>query len=529
MFNNKNFYPTPDDLIDKMLDKLNLRSIKSILDPSAGKGNILDRIKFKTNDKYRYGEVKKFGIEIDNNLKAICKDKGYKILHDDFLTYETYINFSAIVMNPPFDNGDKHLLKAIELQERTGGEIVCILNAETIRNPFSVYRKDLKSKLDKYKAEIEFIQDGFIDAERKTNVDIALVHLSIERQRENSVILEGLKQEEKHEKEVLDNKEIISSDYMTQIIQKYKFEVKAGVKLISEYESIKNLLSRDFTDEAPILKLTIDDSNFRGNSSEVQNEFIKRIRYKYWTTLFQSKEFGKLFTTDLRKQYMEKMEELQEYDFSSYNIETIKLDMQLMLSQSLTNTIHDLFDEFIRYSHWEGYEGNIYLYNGWKTNEAYKINEKKVIMPFSAYDRSGYYYPHIQMVDRLRDIYRVFSYLDNGRTEIDIEIYELLKNAKEENETKKIDCGYFNVTFYKKGTTHFEWQDKDLIRKLNIEGARGRNWIPPSYGKKSYKDMSKEEQAVINDFQGKEEYKEVVKDKEFYLYKSTNLLQLGGS
>ena len=174
---------------------------------------------------------------------------------------------------------------------------------------------------------------------------------------------------------------------------------------------------------------------------------------------------------------MEKMEELQEYDFSSYNIETIKLDMQLMLSQSLTNTIHDLFDEFIRYSHWEGYEGNIYLYNGWKTNEAYKINEKKVIMPFSAYDRSGYYYPHIQMVDRLRDIYRVFSYLDNGRTEIDIEIYELLKNAKEENETKKIDCGYFNVTFYKKGTTHFEWQDKDLIRKLNIEGAKKLDWM----------------------------------------------------
>ena len=39
-------------------------------------------------------------------------------------------------MNPPFSEGDKHLLKAINIM-KNGGQIVCILNAETIKNPYS--------------------------------------------------------------------------------------------------------------------------------------------------------------------------------------------------------------------------------------------------------------------------------------------------------------------------------------------------------------------------------------------------------
>lgn len=59
-------------------------------------------------------------------------------------------------MNPPFNKGDQHLLKAMELMKGTGGQIICILNAETIKNPYSLYRQDLKNKLEKYEAEIEY-------------------------------------------------------------------------------------------------------------------------------------------------------------------------------------------------------------------------------------------------------------------------------------------------------------------------------------------------------------------------------------
>ena len=42
---NKDFYPTPQNLIDKMLDGLDWKMIHTILEPSAGKGNIVEALK----------------------------------------------------------------------------------------------------------------------------------------------------------------------------------------------------------------------------------------------------------------------------------------------------------------------------------------------------------------------------------------------------------------------------------------------------------------------------------------------------
>ena len=39
---NKDFYPTPQNLIEKMLDGLDWKMINTILEPSAGKGNIVE-------------------------------------------------------------------------------------------------------------------------------------------------------------------------------------------------------------------------------------------------------------------------------------------------------------------------------------------------------------------------------------------------------------------------------------------------------------------------------------------------------
>ena len=44
MLNYDEFYPTPDSLIDKMLKNVDWSTIDSVLEPSAGKGNIADQI-----------------------------------------------------------------------------------------------------------------------------------------------------------------------------------------------------------------------------------------------------------------------------------------------------------------------------------------------------------------------------------------------------------------------------------------------------------------------------------------------------
>ena len=42
MLENKDFYPTPDKMIKKMVDGLNFKMIRTVLEPSAGKGNIVE-------------------------------------------------------------------------------------------------------------------------------------------------------------------------------------------------------------------------------------------------------------------------------------------------------------------------------------------------------------------------------------------------------------------------------------------------------------------------------------------------------
>lgn len=130
---------------------------------------------------------------------------------------------------------------------------------------------------------------------------------------------------------------------------------------------------------------------------------------------------------------------------------------------------------------------------------------------------------------KLADIEKVFNYLDGGRTPDHINLIQVLRNAERQGITKKIKLKYFTVTFYKKGTCHIEFTNLGLLDKFNLFGSQRKGWLPPSYGKVRYDDMSKEEQEVIDSFQGKENYEKVLQNKDYYLVQSTDLLLLAKS
>lgn len=142
---NQDFFPTPDTLIEKMLDGIDLKLVNNILEPSAGKGNIVDYIINKANNIRTYSKVKLDidCIEIDENLRHILKGKGYRVVHDNFLTYDTLKSYSHIIANFPFSDGDKYIRKALNMLETSGGVLICLVNAETIRNPYSNLRKEI--------------------------------------------------------------------------------------------------------------------------------------------------------------------------------------------------------------------------------------------------------------------------------------------------------------------------------------------------------------------------------------------------
>ena len=524
---NKNFYPTPKELIKKMVKKVDFGKNKIILEPSAGKGDIA---KYILDEGYNM-EVD--CIEIEPQLQAILKNEDLPVVFNDFLKFFSFKKYDAIIMNPPFDDGEKHLLKAIDLMSH-GGEIICLLNAETLKNPYSVYRKDLKIKLENLKANIEYIDNAFAEAERKTSVEVALIHIKIEKVNnfEKSDILNNLKKEKEERKaKEFEYKEVVnSSNYITMAIEKFNYEVEAGVRIIEEVYRLAPLFKSNFKKKDScltyeLMKVKINDRHY-SNVNQAISEFLQAVRYKYWEELFQSDKFDKLFTSNLQNEYMNELHNLRQCDFNDYNINMVMKNISGKMVQSVENTIFGLFEELSQKYHWsEEFDENIHYYNGWASNSAYKIN-KKVIIPLHCINnwRNEFEFSY-SVKHKLSDIEKVLNYLDINNIE-SLDINEILFWADRAGFSKNIELKHFKVSFYKKGTCHITFKDDNLLLKFNIFGSQKKGWLPPSYGQKRYSDMSDSEKTVIDEFQGKESYEEVYDNQEYFISNVNNIFQL---
>lgn len=569
------FYPTPDSLIEKMYWKVNWHCVQTVLEPSAGKGDIIKYINGRTENRLDVD-----CIELDNNLRQIILytfseensdkllgqkkeitslypdfdswSKDYKyynkalgkyvpvpepdriklrsidnerkavkgdnihLIHDNFLTFTAYKQYNLIMMNPPFSCGDKHLLKALEIQ-KYGGQIVCLLNAETIRNPYTETRRELVELLDHYNADIEYIADSFTDAERSTDVEIALIYVNIPYVTDNSddSIFDKMSQSEKyHEPTAEEVTALDVTDYMKSIVNRYKVEIKSGIELINAYERMKPYLFNSFDDAYSYGIMQLTDAT--GKKKMTVNDYVKAVRYKYWRALFNNPKFTGNLTSKLQEQYRTKVEAFSDYDFSEFNIQNLLTEMSSKIKSGIEDEIEKMFDKLTEEYACSENSNKRYMYNAWKTNVGYKI-DKKVILPFyGLYDSIFGRIDICKVNEKLGDVERILNYFDGNMT-ADVDIYETVKEYVEQGITKNIPLKFFSVTLYKKGSVHITFNCPELIQKYNIYVGKQRKWLPNDYGTKGYKDMTAEEKAVIDSFQGEKEYNKVMSNKAYYL------------
>lgn len=515
LFNSEEFYPTPTELLDKITVGINWWTVGTVLEPSAGKGNIADFVR----DKNENMDID--CIELDPELRSTLTGKGFRVVHDDFLTFRTFKTYDLIIMNPPFSDGASHLSRALEMQ-KDGGNIICILNAETIKNPFSNERKALVQKLGELDADIEYMQDAFVSAERPTGVEIAVIKVSVPVNEYESTYFEQLKKKSYRQSEEQDITDLAPDDYIEAAVRMYETEVEAGIQLIHEYQAMCPHILNNLRDSAyntPILDLKISD----GNKVTV-NRYVKAVRRKYWSALFENPKFIGQMTSNLSQEYRSKVEKLTDYDFSAYNIRTIRMEMSKNLIRGIEDCIIKLFDELsFQYHYSDELAGNIHYYNGWKTNKAWIINKKVILPGMNAY--SSYFHDYrptdYYIEQKLMDIEKALNYLDGGLTEA-VDLHKALYNAEETGQTKKIRLKYFDVTFYKKGTCHIEFTNLELLKKLNIFGSQQKRWLPPAYGKKNYSEMDETEKEVVESFEGKASYEQTVLKSSYFIYDPKN-------
>lgn len=529
------FYPTPASLIDQMLRDINFSLVQTVLEPSAGKGNIAEAISQKIDAaQWRTKENGKTAIdciEINPDLRSILVGKGFKVVHDDFLTYRTKKQYDLIVMNPPFSNGDMHLLHALSIV-RDGGTVVCLLNAETVRNSYSKSRKLLTQLLNDYGAHIQYVSNGFSTAERKTDVEVALVRVTKPEKERESFIFSDLQQKSYTDIDT-ECRELVGGDFISQIVKQYEMEVEAGIRLINEYRAMLPKILYSFEDDCgfPTIEMKLRDKGQYSSDKLSLNAYVELVRLKYWDALFHNKTFTGMLTSNLQNDLYNKVQTLKDYDFSVYNIRSIQCDIMTLVGRGVEDTILHLFDELSSQHSWcPECSKNIHYYNGWATNKAYYIN-KKVILPihgaFSQYGWSSEAFETYHVYEVMRDIEKTLDYLDNGETVADDDLYERLKICSKNGTTKNISLKYFSITLYKKGTCHIVFHDQRLVDRLNIYGSQRKGWLPPSYGKKQYRDMTPEEQAVVSEFQGEESYNKVMQNPTKYIIEASRVLALG--
>ena len=112
------FYPTPPNVAQRLVDWLDIGLLDTLCEPQAGQGGIADLL---PKDRTRCVEVSPLHCQI-------LREKGHNVIEGDFLAWKPGTSFSVIAMNPPYSEGrwQEHLRHAGTLIE-TGGRLGAVL------------------------------------------------------------------------------------------------------------------------------------------------------------------------------------------------------------------------------------------------------------------------------------------------------------------------------------------------------------------------------------------------------------------
>lgn len=229
------FFPTPKEVIDEMLEPYDLRG-KKCLDPSAGAGAILDAIHDRTSHRYGNSKSLLYAIELDPDLRYTLQGKDYTVISSDFLAYDEPTRFDLIAMNPPFSEGVKHVLKAWDILN-DDGDLVALLNAESVKNLCNKER-ELLAELVKKHGDVEFLGQCFKNAERPTNVEVAMIRLCKPPVKRFDFDMGQFSQHETISDEEFQANPLASANFLESLVGQYKGAEKA---LIERYENSKKL------------------------------------------------------------------------------------------------------------------------------------------------------------------------------------------------------------------------------------------------------------------------------------------------
>lgn len=469
---NKNFYPTPPEVIQRMIFQVSIND-KIILEPQAGKGNIIDFLK-------GYSPKQIIACEINPELALIAANKADVFLQNDFLTVnsEQISHVDLIIMNPPFDHADKHILHAWEIAPE-GCEIISLLNTETLsKRDRSISRAKLYSLIEKC-GQREDLGNCFSISERKTDVEVSKIRLfkpvvSEEKEFEGYFDLE--------EGQTYQENGIMAFNDIVEVVGRYK----QAVQLFSSVSDITKQIIDTMKPLGMDLNLSFHGSQESARSNiyrEVtREEFKKKLQKEAWRSVFKRMKMDKYLTKSSFEKVNKFVETQTNIPFTVSNIYKMIDVIIQTYGQRMEEVIVNAFDDITKHTH-----KNRFQKEGWKTNSQYVVNSKFIInwgvINQENYGKIG---SHWSDTSRMDDIHKAMKFATGKNPQITIKTtdenglekeelidlpswYDFMQNRqlvdgslintyREPN--KWYDWGFFTIKGFKKGSLHVKFKSE---------------------------------------------------------------------
>lgn len=494
------FYPTPDEVIDQMVEPyVSSHTIPSrfgdyetkslpfnqILEPSAGKGNICDRLV----KKYNVEAKKLYCIELDWELQDTLRGKGYRVIDTDFLKHTREQLFDAVILNPPWNEGAAHVLKAWEVLDH--GVVIALLNAETVRNPFSEERKILGRLIDAFGSTKE-IGQAFLDAERTTDAEAVIVWLEKPRKDSDVPDFEPSRMDfdAKVEEPEFNENQLARADIIGAIVDQYNAAVLALVEMHKAEQRLKYYMrevgaSKMYSrrdDQREYMER--EDREEQRRAPETLNKKLMDLKAEFWKYVFRKTKIGTVTTSNFQRKFQHTQNEIANLAFTADNIlyvlETFLFNREAIIEECIVN----VFDKATSY-----HVDNKEHVEGWKSNKDYRL-ARRIVIPWGiSYDKKfnywSYYYSGTD--DFYGDLDKALCFLsgrsmDSERDPFFRSISWAINNhiACIRNGTRydlEFESTFCRIRFFKKGTVHLYIKDQDLLNRFNIAAARGKKWV----------------------------------------------------
>lgn len=479
----KQFYPTPPALAARAWAKFRNREFVRVLEPHAGHGDLA----VAHPDYERYGRVPSIDCcEIDIGKHGVLRGKGLNVVGFDFLQFGNGSFYSHIICNPPFQDGAAHVLKAWDVL--WDGEIVAILNAETVRNPFSRDRQRLADLIERF-GEVEFVEGAFADAQaqRKTDVEVALVYLRKQADIQHDIIgdlLDDLRGDPETPERLgagyaqpyevaLPNSVIENSvaafDAAVRAMRDAVFgEARAGYYacLLGETMAVRN-------GEGPQTKPAV-------SVGEVHTDMAERyeaLKDRAWAGILRSTNVTARLSSAAQKRVESEFAQVKSLAFTVANVYGFLCGLAQAQGEVQSQMACDIFDLITKY-----HSENTVFYRGWKSNDKHRtcgmrIKTTRFVLPGHSGHTHSLTWESTQL---LADFDKVFAMLDGKREPMVGLVRTFADHYGALRDGARMRSSYFDVRYYPGiGTIHFFPRDKALVDRLNRLVGRQHKWLPP--------------------------------------------------